>query len=188
MEFLIEHLISQYGLIIVYLGCALEGDTIAISAGVLAHRGTFPVWPTVLTVAAGGWTTDLVTFHLARLFRDHPRVVKAVASPMAQRLTSRFLARPYLLTAIFRFIPGARTVAPVMIATATQVRKRDYVLITFVSALAWGATMVFAGQAVGKLLWVIWGHITRPEIVFALAGLVIAFSSVRAIWRYFKAR
>ncbi|MFD1343193.1 DedA family protein [Litorisediminicola beolgyonensis] len=183
---MIEELIVEYGLIAVFLGCMFEGDTAALTGGVLAHRGLLPFWGTVAAAAAGGFTTDTVTFWLGRYFKDHPRVLRAVSHPWAQKLTRHFLARPILLAAIFRFIPGARTIAPVMLATATQIRGRIYTPITMISAALWGFLLVGAGQEIGALFSRFFGELTRVEIVLLIAAGILMLFGLRAIIRFIR--
>ncbi len=184
---MIEQTIEQYGLLAIYLGCALEGDTVAITGGVLAHRGLLPFWPVVIAVIAGGFTTDTITYWTGRRFRDHPRVLRAVSHPMSQRLTAIFLSRPLLLACVFRFIPGARTVAPVMLATATDLRGLPYTIATFVAASIWGVLLVSVGRELGEFLARVFGNFTRTEIVLSVAAAVLGVALLRTIWRYFRA-
>lgn len=184
---MIEHLITEYGVIAIYIGCVFEGDTVAITGGVLAHRGLIPFWPVVLAAIAGGLTTDTVTFWLGRRFRDHPRVLRAVSHPLSQRLTAMFLSRPILLACLFRFIPGARTLAPVMLATATRIRGLPYTIATTVSACIWGLVMVSVGREIGQLLTRILGHFTRTEIILLVALIILSGFFLHAVWRYFRA-
>ncbi|SFD45349.1 VTT domain-containing protein [Roseivivax sediminis] len=156
----------------------------AITAGVLSHRGYFTHWHAIVAVAAGGWTTDLITYYGARYFRDHPRVLRALARPAAQRLTARFLTRPLLLTAIFRFIPGARFIVPVYIGTATGVRSARYLPITFCSAVVWATLLVTLGTKIGRALGYLWGHLWSPTGLLVVLGLAILGTAARDLWRY----
>ena len=52
-------LIAQFGLIALFLGCFLEGESAAITGGVLAHGGFLPLWQVVIAIAAG-WSASAV--------------------------------------------------------------------------------------------------------------------------------
>ncbi|MHA6344016.1 DedA family protein [Roseivivax sp. CAU 1761] len=158
----------------------------AITAGVLAHRGLFPFWAAAAAVMAGGWTTDLVTYYAARYFREHRRVLRALSHPFARRLTRNFLSRPLLLCAIFRFIPGARFLAPVLLATATGVRSARYVPITFCSAVLWGLLMVSIGDQIGGLLSRVWGYVWSPRLPLLVLAAATLFYFARVAWRYWR--
>ncbi|SLN73749.1 SNARE associated Golgi protein [Roseivivax jejudonensis] len=153
----------------------------------LAHKGVFPATAAILAVVAGGWTTDLVTYYGARGFREHPRVLKALSHPFAQRLTRRFVGRPLLLTAIFRFIPGARFVAPVLIATATPIRSATYIPVTLMAAVVWGTLMVTIGDKIGGIVSDVWGYVWSPRLPALVAIAALLFYCLKVMWRYWRA-
>ncbi len=158
----------------------------AITAGVLAHKGFFTGWHAILAVAAGGWTTDLVTYYGARYFRDHPRVLKALARPSAQKLATKFLTRPVLLTAIFRFIPGARFIVPVYIGTATRIRSVTYLPVTFCAAVTWATLLVTLGSKIGTLVSMVWGHLWSPYGPLIVLAVLMAASLMRDLYRFLR--
>ncbi len=180
---MIDALIAKYGLIVVFLGCALEGDTVAITSGLLAHHQLLPLWPTLAAAWAGGWSADVGIFLLARRFRDHPRVLRILAHPVSQGMARRFLGRPALLAAVFRFLPGMRTVTPVLLATSTRLRLALYLPITCLSALVWAVVMVVIGHGIGTLVHRIWGHVDRTELLLALPVLLVALFLGHRLWR-----
>ncbi|WP_353472832.1 hypothetical protein PVT71_02025 [Salipiger sp. H15] len=180
---MIDALIAKYGLIIVFLGCAVEGDTVAITSGLLAHHGLLPLWPVLAAAWAGGWTADASIYLLARRYRDHPRVLKILSHPVSQGLADRFLGRPLLLAAVFRFLPGMRTVTPVLLATGTRLGPALYLPVTCVSALVWAAVMVVIGHGIGQLVHRIWGHVDRTELLLALPVLLVVLFLGHRLWR-----
>lgn len=174
----IDTLLDRYGLAFVFVGCFLEGDTVALTAGVLEHRGHLPFWPTVVAAAAGGWVWDISIFALGRGFRTHPRVARALSHPRAQKLTGKLLRWPILLAAVFRFIPATRTVAPLALATGTSLPFAVYAPVTLVSALVWALTLVTIGHDLGMYIERAWGGIRdiRPVLLIpclSIAGIAI---------------
>ncbi|QFS83847.1 Inner membrane protein YohD [Roseivivax sp. THAF40] len=175
--------IAQYGVFAVYIGCALEGDAAAISGAILAQSGLLDPVSTYLAIAAGAYTTDFLVYTLARFFREHPYVLRALSHPMAARLTGRLLSRPLLLAAIFRFIPGARTIAPVMLATATPLRPTVYFIVTACAALVWAGVMLAVGFGAGAVLSRLLGPFLRLEtLLIGMAALLILVAA-RVLWR-----
>ena len=174
----IDALLDRYGLAFVFVGCFVEGDTVALTAGVLEHQGLLPFWPTVLAAAAGGWTWDIAIFALGRGFRAHPRVARALSHPRAQALTRRLLRWPVVLAAVFRFIPATRTVAPLALATASTLSMPLYAAITLVSAMLWALILVTIGHDLGQLIDRLWGDMQdiRPILLIpclSIAGIAI---------------
>ncbi len=182
---MIDALIAKYGLVIVFFGCALEGDTVAITSGVLAHRGLMPYGAVLAAAMLGAWAADVGVFLLARRYRDHPRVLRALAHPRSQRLARRLLSRPRLLASVFRFLPGLRTLTPVLLATATPMRTLPYVCITGIAAGVWAAAMVLVGHVIGTAIAAFWGHVTRTELLLAVPAVILVGLGVR---RFAQAR
>ncbi len=180
---MIDALIAKYGLIIVFLGCALEGDTVAVTSGLLAHHHLLPLWPTLAVAWAGGWTADVLIFLLARRYRAHPRVLRILSHPVSQGVARRLLGRPLLLAAVFRFIPGMRTVSPVLLATGTSLRAALYLPVTCLSALLWAGVMVLIGHGIGEVIRCLWGHVDRTELLLALPVLLVAIFALHRLWR-----
>ena len=78
MDHIIEHWIAQYGLIAVFLGCLLEGETAALLGGFFAHQQAFALWQTVLAAFCGATLGDTGFFLLGRRFALAGRVVFCV--------------------------------------------------------------------------------------------------------------
>ena len=77
----IHHLIEQYGLFAVFLGCVAEGESAAILGGFFAHQHVFVTWQAFLTAAIGAFAGDTFFFILGRSFADHPYVLRLKARP-----------------------------------------------------------------------------------------------------------
>ena len=107
-----ETLLLRYGYALVFLGVAVEGEAVLLTAAVLASRGFFRL-PVVVAVAlAANSLADQVYFQLARLrgrswlerrFGQHPRYHKLLS------LVSR---RGGLLLLVSRFAYGLRIAIP----------------------------------------------------------------------------
>ncbi|MDG4647408.1 hypothetical protein P6F26_03040 [Roseibacterium sp. SDUM158017] len=50
----LEQFIDTYGTIAVFVGTAIEGETVAILGGVMAHQQHVAFWEAALAAAAGG--------------------------------------------------------------------------------------------------------------------------------------
>ncbi|SHJ59050.1 membrane protein DedA, SNARE-associated domain [Palleronia salina] len=178
--------LARWGVLFVYLGCVVEGDAVAISAGVLADQGRLPFWPVVFAAALGAWTWDMGIFTAGRIFRGHPRIARALEHPRAQRVTRRLLRRPWLLAGIFRFIPATRTVAPLALATGSSIRAATYAAITGPACLLWAMIAVTIGADLSRLLSAVWRE-ARSEMQIA-AALALGGVAIFAWRRWSLAR
>lgn len=177
-----ETLIETHGLWLLWLGCAIEGEAVAVAGGVLEHRGVFGFWPVIAAVAAGGWTSDLLVYAGGRAFRGHPRVTRFTGHPRTVRLTGRLLRRPALLAAVFRFVPGARTVTPLALATASDLPAVAYAAITLVAAVVWALLAVSMGHGVGVLLAALFGHLSELDAVTLGAAAGLGLAALLWVW------
>ncbi|MGH3055415.1 MAG: DedA family protein, partial [Gaiellaceae bacterium] len=86
-----ESLITQYGLLGVFVGAALEGDIVLILCGVAAHVQLLRL-PTVLTVGwLGAVVADCVWYALGRTRSKQAKQTKAyqLVGPRIEELVGR---------------------------------------------------------------------------------------------------
>lgn len=174
-----ESFFSSYGLVAVFLGAAIEGDASVIAGGALYQKGLFGFWHIVLTAALGAWISDMTIYWLARLSKGLTWVDRTAQAIHRNRLVSTLVSRPFLLAVTFRFLPGARTLGPVALATAGHVRGPAYAVITAAAALTWALILVVFGQVVTHLIEAALGQL-RPHFHIAIWGLAILASLAAA--------
>ena len=174
-----QELIAKYGLFAIYLGATFEGDASVMAGGVMFHKGLFEFWPLVIVCALGAWTSDLTIYSLGRLATNSHWVRTRSDSLARHPLIGALVSRPLVLSLAFRFIPGARTLGPVALATAGDVRPLHYVAITAIAGITWSVLLVTSGQLIGHLLEAILGEM-RPYIHVAIWTLVVIGSLVLA--------
>ncbi|PZX16070.1 membrane protein DedA with SNARE-associated domain [Palleronia aestuarii] len=179
----LDPLLVEHGLWLVFLGTAISSDSVALTAGVLEQRGVFERWPTIIAIALGGWVSDIVLYLAALLFSTRPSVAKALDHPAADRFVSRFLGRPILLAALFRFVPGSRTFVPLALAAGGTISFQTYAAVTAVTALVWGWLMVAVGHQIGDFIQSIWGTIRETESILVWPALAIAVFLASIAWR-----
>ena len=167
----IESVVAQYGAIAVFAGTALEGETVAVTGGLLAHRGLLAFWPVAVAAAAGGYLSDLVIYWAGSRYRDAPRVRRMLAHPRVSGPVARLSRNLVLFALVFRFIPGMRTAGPLTLA-ALNFGAVPYAVLTGVSAAVWGVTGVALGYYLGHAIELAFGRLARVEHVLILALLV----------------
>jgi membrane protein DedA with SNARE-associated domain len=172
----IHHLIEQYGLIAVFLGCVAEGESAAILGGFFAHQHVFILWQAFLAAALGAFVGDTFFFILGRSFADHPSVLKLKARPgfnHAYRLVS---SHPNIFVLSNRYIYGLRLVGGIAAGFASITVTR-FVTLNAISSMVWAALFCTIGYVFGLGAERIVGQaLHRHErLLVALAiGLVVA--------------
>ncbi len=144
----IESLIAYYGLIAILVGAALEGETVAMIAGMSAHRGLFALPAAYVAVLAGTLIADQGLFYAGRLLRDRPWVARIRSTARFAKAQARFERHPQTYVMLFRFFYGLRTVSPVLIGTSGFPPLR-FALLNLVAAILWSMLFVGLGFAFG---------------------------------------
>ena len=135
-----------------FFGFFLPGDSLLITAGVLASGGTFDLPLLVAVCFVAAVTGDAVGYSFG--YR--------VGRRLYDRPDSRFFKRSHLIAAeefyerhggktivIARFLPFVRTFAPIVAGTA-RMRYRRFALYNFTGAVVWAIGLPVAGYLLGE--------------------------------------
>ncbi len=132
--------------ILPYLGilvaAAVEGEVVYSSAVVMVFLGRLNAFGVLLSGSIGGWAGDQFYFYAARgplsnwmnRFAKIGRRRRAIQERMRRHATKFILA--------VRFLPGLRIAIPLAFAYA-GIRPLKFSGLTFLSALAWAAAIMF---------------------------------------------
>ncbi len=178
--------LSNYGYIAIFLGTLLEGESIAIAAGFLAHQGYFALPWVIVSAIVGSLLSDQGMFFLSRakgsaLLSRLPKLaakVKALAEKMRSRrgaLTS--------FTLLFRFFYGMRNIAPIFLGISAISTSR-FVLLNALAAVVWAVLFSFAGYAFSQVVSIFTGTLALLEVLGIL--LCILAPGLFFAWRRWK--
>ena len=184
----VEALLHHYGLLAVFVGAGLEGETVVIAGGILAHQGYAPVWAAMLAAMSGSFLIDQVWFYCGRRFRDHRWVSRARAKPAFARALAMLEAHPVGFIFVFRFLYGLRTISPIAIGT-TQVEARLFLIVNAVSAIVWGIAFTVIGYLFGHAFERFVGRlIPGTHVLLIVAAAVVALVAAVQGVRWWRAR
>lgn len=144
----LESLVADYGPLALFVGAALEGETVAMLGGMTAHRGLMHLPVAWAAVFAGTLIADQGFFAAGRHWRDRPLITRLRGTRAYRIAQDRFERHPALFVLLFRFMYGLRTASPVMIGTSGFPPARFAVLNT-IAAVIWSALFVGAGYLFG---------------------------------------
>lgn len=173
--------LRQYGYFAVFAGTFLEGETIVLLAGFLAHQGYMHAPYVALAAFCGGFAGDEAMFMLARhkgdaLLRRFPLLAAGVDR---MRATVRKSEIPLILG--FRFVYGIRNVTPAFLGihgTPPQL----FAPLNAASAAAWSVSFTAAGYFGGQGLADLFGKLRNYE-PFIVGGMIFAGVAVWATHR-----
>ena len=164
-------LFAETGLLV---GFILPGDSLLVTAGILAAAGTLSL-PLVIAVSvAAAIIGDSVGYELGarvgpRLFcRPKSRLFNPKNVERAQTYFDRYGARTLVLA---RFIPVVRTFAP-PVAGVAKMPYRRFLTFNALGGLLWGAGVPTAAYFLGQLI----PNLDRYLLV--VIGVVIAISLI----------
>lgn len=178
-----EQLITHYGYIAILLGTFLEGETILVIAGYLAHRDYLEL-PFVITAAfAGTFLGDQLYFYIGH-FKGQDFINKKPAWKLKSARVFGLLDRHQTLLILgFRFIYGIRTVTPFILGSS-GISPLRFFLLNFCGALTWAIVIGSLGYYFGQVLEFFIGRIKSYE-KWVVIGLIL-FGAV--VWLIYKWR
>jgi membrane protein DedA with SNARE-associated domain len=177
-------LIERFGYIATFAGTVVEGETLLILSGLVAHRGYLSL-PLVIAIGAlGGALGDVGFFLLGRHYGRHLLERFPRFAPAAARVHAMIERYPTATVLGVRFMYGLRTAGPAIIGT-TRMSATHFFVANIVGAVLWSACWAGAGYVLGKAAETLLGDLARFER--ELFGGVIVLALLAAlgmhIWR-----
>jgi len=168
---LIAIVFTETGLLV---GFFLPGDSLLITAGLVAATGTLNIWWMNGLLAVAAIAGDSVGYAIG--WRAGPRLFTRPQSllfnPRHIERTRAFYARHGAKTIVIaRFVPIIRTFAPV-VAGVGQMEYRRFLLYNVVGGVGWVTSMTWAGYLLGQAVPNISDHI------HIVVGVVIVLSVI----------
>lgn len=148
---LIAIVFTETGLLI---GFFLPGDSLLITAGLVAAAGGLDIWWLNLTLCVAAILGDSVGYAIgARLGpRVFTRERSLLFNPRHVERTRQFYARHGARTIVIaRFVPIIRTFAPV-VAGVGQMAYRRFLFYNVAGGAGWVVSMTWAGYLLGQVL------------------------------------
>ncbi len=171
-------------------GFFLPGDSLLVTAGIVAHTVEWPVIPLVATLCASAIIGDTVGYWIGR--KAGPAIFN--------RPSNRFFKQDYLQAArafyelhggktiiIARFMPIIRTFAPV-VAGATRMNYKRFLMFNIIGGVSWICSMLLFGYTLhfwaDRVLRPIFGPAFRIEKNIDILAIIIVFLSIAPLmWK-----
>jgi len=174
---MLESLLENYGYWVVLFGTMLEGETILVIGGFVAHRGYLSLAGVIVAAFAGTVAGDQLWFYLGR---RHGSAVLA-RRPVWQRSIDRVdrLQERYgaWMVLAFRFFYGLRTLSPFALGMSHMSSIRFSVLNALGAAL-WAVVVAllgyFAGEAAERWIENFRHYEVQAILVILAIGIAIA--------------
>ena len=184
----LHDLFSRYGYAVVFLGVFLEntglpvpGETALLAGAALAHFGELSLVRVILVAMAGATLGDNLGFLIGR--RGGRQFIERFGGRIgltAKRLRQfdRFFDRHGARTVfIARFITGLRVFGAVL-AGASRLRWRDFLIYNAAGAIVWCTVIGIAGYTLGHSWELLEKWIGRTGLIGLAAVVVLAAIAV----------
>ena len=172
----LESFVQSYGYGALFLGTLLEGETVLILAGLMAHLGLMKLPLVILVALVGSFLGDQFYFFLGRhkgadLLDRHPvwrRRAEKVHRAMRRYRIGIMLG--------FRFVYGMRTITPLILGMDRTIPVRRFILLNLIGAALWSAVIATGGYFFGRVLKIFLADIKHYELALLLVVLLIGIA------------
>lgn len=156
------------------VGFFLPGDSLLITAGLVAATGALNIWWLNVLLIAAAVAGDSVGYAIG--WRAGPRLFTRPKSrlfnPKHVERTRAFYARYGAKTIVIaRFVPIIRTFAPV-VAGVGQMEYRRFIFYNIAGGVGWVTSMTWAGYLLGQTVPNISDHIHILVVIVILLSLI----------------
>jgi membrane protein DedA with SNARE-associated domain len=175
----LESFVITYGYPALLTGALLEGETIVIIAGIMAHSGYLQL-PWVIGVAfSGAFCADQFFFQVGKRKGKRFLEKRPQWEPRIDRVRRFLVGYQAVAVLSYRFIYGMRTITPIVIG-ASDFSTRRFVFLNLCSTLLWAAAVSSAGYFFGNVIEAVLHDFQRYE----LAIMLIVAAAGGGIWFY----
>jgi len=169
----LENFIETYGYWALFIGTILEGETILIIAGFLAHRGYLNISGVITVAFLGTLAVDQFFFFVGRL-KGSTIIEKRKSWQKRTEKVIRLLNKYQDWVALgFRFMYGLRTITPFALGIS-KIKTKRFIILNTISAALWALVIGLCGYLFGQAMESIIKDIKHYErqaiIVFLIVG------------------
>jgi membrane-associated protein len=174
---------AETGLLV---GFFLPGDTLLITAGILAAQGTVQLPWVMVACGLGALLGDSVGYFLGHRFgplvfnRPENRFLDPKHVDRANVFFKKYGAVSFIIA---RFIPVVRTVAPTL-AGVSRIPYRIFVVYSVVAAAIWAIGLPIVGFYLGQLF----GAERLEKYIYVIIGFGVGVSVLGAGLEFFRSR
>jgi membrane protein DedA with SNARE-associated domain len=175
MEFDIQALIKQYGLVTLFVGTLIEGEIFVLAAGFMASKGYFPLTHVIMVSIIGAMIGDQICFYLGYhgLGRwGRSRLQKMPKVRWIQMKVRRWRAVSILLALFSRFIYGFKMAIPITLGYL-RMRPMEFLAYNIIGATFWSILFAKAGFYGKQWVDILISELHDPDSEWWLALLLV---------------
>ena len=183
MEEFFTKLLIEYGYIILFVWCIMEGEMALIMAGILSHQTHMHIAPAIFVAGLGGFVGDQIYFYLGRYNKKY--IAKKLHTQRRKFAIAHIMLKKYGWPIIFiqRYMYGFRVIIPMTIGL-TGYSAKKYAFINLISAWCWAAITIIPAWVLGEHILDIlhkakehW-YVAVPVVALFLGALLYGFRRI----------
>ncbi len=179
----LEELIVRYGYLALFIGTFLEGETILIIAGYLAHDGYLDLGLVIIAAFLGTFAGDQTFFFLGR-FKGVAFLNERPAWRHKAERAFGLLSRHQIAIILgFRFLYGIRNVTPFVIG-ASGLSPWRFFILNFIGAATWAVSFGVLGYQLGIMAESLIHEVKKYEMT--VLGSFLAIALIYFLWSNFR--
>jgi len=185
----LQGLIQHYGYIALFIGTFLEGETILLLAGFLAHTDKFQLeLPyVILTAFAGSLAGDQLAFYVGRFFGAKLINRSEKWRSRIERVHKMLEKYHEVLILSFRFFYGLRNLTPFTLGS-TPISGLKFFTLNLIGAFVWAVVFGCVGYVFGGLLENVLAKIMDNVhhvqfIILGIVALIAFFFWIKKLYR-----
>jgi len=184
MEHLLQQitpLVSEYGLIIIFLGMMVEGLVMILVTGLLCYMGIFSLREAWIVAFLGAVAGDHIWFYLGRGYGK--KIINRFPTFQTKftQALSLIHSKADLVVLFERFIYGGAIIFPLALGIQNYSKKR-YLLFDFIGDSIWAIVGLGLGYYFGNGIELVFGKIEKLEHFLLLIIIIVTI-----VW-FFKGK
>lgn len=182
MEHLIDF-IQTWGYLAVLLGAMIEGESVILSACVMAYLGYMSILKIVIIAFLGTLIADQILFYLGRFYGARILARFPKLQQPAEKAFELLHKWDIWFILSFRFIYGIRIISPIVIGSAGISPKR-FIPLNLAAAIAWTSISCTGGYLLGGVIDAIdFKVIEKYVFIFSAVLLIILIGLGYFAWK-----
>ncbi len=177
------YLLKEYGYVILFFWCIMEGEMALIMAGILSHTGDMLLPIAIFIAGLGGFAGDQIYFYIGRHNKKY--IYKKLRKQRRKFAIAHLLLKKHGWPIIFmqRYMYGLRTVIPMSIGL-TRYSGKKFAFINLLSAWAWASITIIPAWYLGEEILLVletakqYWYLAIPVAVGFLSFVFIFFKKV----------
>jgi len=182
---MLESFLLTYGYIILFIGTFLEGETVLVIAGFLAHEKVLFLPWVIIVAAIGAFLGDEFFFMLGKI--KGKKLIQKYKMIGNQVSKINRLVEKYDISFMigFRFVYGIRTITPLIMGTSNIPVSR-FLIFNAIGAIFWAILIGCLGYLFGATLTVLLGRVKHLEMQIIIGIIIIG--ALITLARFIKIR